>query len=86
MSQPCDHRAAIPVESAVSGEILAALCPACGDQLTAKFIGCPHADAIDIPTLGEPPGRRVCNDCGTTGWYPRLIGMSYANIETLTSP
>ncbi|MCW2768184.1 MAG: hypothetical protein JWO11_4143 [Nocardioides sp.] len=83
-AQPCDHAGAVPVESVITGETLAALCPGCDVQLPAEFIGCPHANVIDAPTLGEPPGRRSCNDCGTTGWYPNRTGMSYTNAETLT--
>ncbi|MEV0993435.1 hypothetical protein [Nonomuraea sp. NPDC050202] len=65
----CDHAQAVPVESVVTGEILAALCPGCDQQLPAEFLGCPHDNAIDITNLAELPGQRICNDCGTTGWY-----------------
>ena len=66
----CDHAAAVPVESIVTGEILAALCPACGEQLTAAFLGCAHDNAIDTGGPSDRPGsRNVCNDCGTTGAY-----------------
>jgi hypothetical protein len=65
----CDHTQAVPVESVVTGEILAALCPGCDQQLPAAFLGCTHDNAIDIPSFAEPPGRQICNDCGTVGWY-----------------
>ncbi|MGI5288048.1 hypothetical protein ACQEVF_32550 [Nonomuraea polychroma] len=66
----------MPVESLVTGEVLAALCPGCDTQLSAEFPGCPHDNAIDITNLRELPGRQICNDCGTTGWYgssPRAV-------------
>ncbi|WP_157251103.1 hypothetical protein [Nonomuraea typhae] len=65
----CDHSSAVPVESALTGETLAALCPTCDTQLPAEFLGCEHANAIDIYTLAGPPGEQICNDCGTYGWY-----------------
>ncbi|MFI7630244.1 hypothetical protein [Microbispora rosea] len=34
----CTHAAAVPVESAVTGQVLAALCPACDAQLPAETI------------------------------------------------
>ncbi|MFI9558847.1 hypothetical protein [Nonomuraea endophytica] len=71
MTSRCDHSGAVPVESAVTGEVLAALCPGCDAQLPAEFLGCAHANAIDITSLNEPPGRSICNDCGTSGWYRR---------------
>ena len=36
----CTHAGAVPVTSTVTGEILAALCPACDQQLPAEFPGC----------------------------------------------
>lgn len=66
---PCAHTEAVPVESSVTGEIHAALCPICGIQLTAEFLGCPHINIIDTPSMDQPPGQAICNDCGTSGWY-----------------
>lgn len=34
----CAHADAVPVESTVTGEVLAALCPECGRQLPATFL------------------------------------------------
>lgn len=67
----CAHARAVPVTSAVTGEMLAALCPDCDVQLPAEFLGCEHEHVIDTPGLGERPGRGICNDCGTDGWYGR---------------
>lgn len=67
----CAHAGAVPVESIVTGEVLAALCPDCGEQLSAEFLTCPHADVIDIVALGELPGQGICNGCGTSGWFER---------------
>ncbi len=68
-SERCDHASAVPVESVITREILAAICSGCGVQLPAGFLGCPHLNTIDISSLCEPSGRHICNDCGTTGWY-----------------
>lgn len=65
----CDHANAVPVESAVTRETLAALCPDCDQQLPAEFLGCPHDSFIDTPLFSEPPGWGICNDCGTSGRY-----------------
>lgn len=35
---PCWHADAVPVESSVTGEILAALCPDCGRQLPVAWL------------------------------------------------
>ena len=67
----CSHAAAVPVYSAVTGELVAALCPECDQQLSAEFLGCVHANIIDTPALGEQPGRGICNDCGTSAWFDR---------------
>ncbi|MGR6922597.1 hypothetical protein ACU635_50800 [[Actinomadura] parvosata] len=64
----CSHAGAVPVESVVTGEVLAALCPDCDVQLPAEFLGCPHDDFIDTPSLSQPPGLGICNDCGASGW------------------
>lgn len=83
----CAHARAVPVESAVTGEVLAALCPVCDHQLPADFLGCPHENVIDIMSLGEPPGLGICNDCGTSGWYGRpqelITSGADANTEDL---
>lgn len=68
----CAHEGAVPVESAVTGEVLAALCPGCDAQLPAAFLTCPHDNVIEITTFGEPPGRGICNDCGTSAWFGRI--------------
>lgn len=67
----CAHEGAVPVESAVTGEVLAALCPGCDAQLPAAFLTCPHDNVIEITTFGEPPGRGICNDCGASAWFGR---------------
>jgi hypothetical protein len=72
----CAHEEAVPVESAVTGEVLAALCPGCDAQLPAEFLTCPHDNVIEITTLGEPPGRGICNDCGTSAWFGRHISSA----------
>lgn len=72
----CSHARAVPVDSAVTGELLAALCPDCDEQLPADFLGCPHENVIETAALNEPPGRGICNGCGVDAWYgyrPRLI-------------
>ncbi|MEU4578963.1 hypothetical protein [Nonomuraea sp. NPDC023979] len=61
----------MPVESAVDGEVLAALCPGCDRQLPAEFLTCPHDNVIDTPSLSQPPGLGICNDCGTSAWFGR---------------
>lgn len=65
----CSHASAMPVESVVTGEVLAALCPACDAQLPAEFLTCPHENVIDTPSLNHPPGLGICSDCGTSAWY-----------------
>ncbi|MGI5286628.1 hypothetical protein ACQEVF_25270 [Nonomuraea polychroma] len=65
----CDHVTTVPVESAVTGEILAALCLCCDAQLPAEALGCPHHDVIGISTLSQPTDLQLCNQCGTTGWF-----------------
>lgn len=67
----CPHADAVPVESTVTGQVLAALCPDCDTQLPAEFLTCPHENVIDITNMGEPPGQGICNDCGTTAWFAR---------------
>ncbi|MEV7805015.1 hypothetical protein AB0O28_18900 [Microbispora sp. NPDC088329] len=82
----CDHSAAVPVESIVTGEVLAALCPACDTQLPAEFLGCPHENTIEITSLGEVPGtRHVCIDCGTTGRYRPQLMPTIANTNIPTT-
>jgi hypothetical protein len=63
------HTSAIPVESVVTGDVLAALCPACDAQLPAEFLACPHDNVIEITSWGEPPGRGICNGCGASAWF-----------------
>ncbi|MEV1245130.1 hypothetical protein [Nonomuraea sp. NPDC049750] len=65
----CAHASAVPVESVVTGEVLAALCPGCDTQLPAAFLACSHENVIDITNLSEPPGQGICNDCGTAAWF-----------------
>lgn len=65
----CSHASAVPVESVVTEEVLAALCPDCDVQLSAEFLTCPHENVIDITSLGEVPGCGICNDCGTSAWF-----------------
>lgn len=72
----CAHRRAVPVESTVTGETVAALCPDCDVQLPPGFLGCPHDNAIDTPTMGHPPGLQICNDCRTSGWYGDVLRTS----------
>ncbi|MGP4092973.1 hypothetical protein [Nonomuraea sp. KM90] len=67
----CAHAEAVPVESVVTGEVLAALCPDCDAQLPAEFLACPHEDVIETPCLCHPPGLGICNGCGTSAWFDR---------------
>lgn len=62
----CAHAAAVPVESTVTGEILATLCPACSTQLPARFLGCPHNQTIEVTSMGDRGQQRHCLDCGGT--------------------
>lgn len=64
----CSHPDAVPVESAVDGQIVAALCPACDSGLPAAWLTCSHHTTIEISGLGEIRGRQVCNGCGATYW------------------
>ncbi|MEV0616151.1 hypothetical protein AB0I81_22750 [Nonomuraea sp. NPDC050404] len=66
----CSHAGAVLVESVVTGEVLAMLCPECDRQLPPTFANCPHDNVIDTPEFGEPPGLGICNDCGVSAWYP----------------
>lgn len=72
----------------MTGEVLAALCPDCGDQLPVEFLGCPHTNTIDTPCLGEPPGRRHCQDCGVAFWRARrsLPDIVFTSIANTASP
>lgn len=65
----CAHAGAVPVESVVTGEVLAALCPACDAQLPTEFLSCPHDNVIDTPALNQRPGLGICNGCGVSAWY-----------------
>lgn len=80
----CSHSGAVPVDSVVTGEVLAALCPACDAQLPAEFLACPHEDAIEITELGEVPGRSICNGCGVAAWFDRRPSDS-AMVATLVA-
>lgn len=66
MSDPrfCAHKTTIPVES--FGEIVALICSGCDVQLSVEWLTCEHANVIEMSALAEPPGRRICNACGTT--------------------
>ncbi len=78
----CTHANAIPVESTITGETLAALCPDCDTQLPPGFLDCTHDDIIDITSLGEPPGRQLCQRCGATGWYGDRAVPTMAQLIT----
>lgn len=67
----CAHAEAVPVESVVTGEVLAALCPGCDVQLPAEFLTCPHENVIDTPALNQRPGLGICNDCGVSASFDR---------------
>jgi len=73
-SSPCSHRNAVPVE-AVTGEVIAKLCPDCDEQLEAGFVpgfgpiasmflppGCPPTMPPAGP-LPRPKARCYCNYC-----------------------
>ena len=67
MRHPCDHAQAVPVESAVTGEVLAALCPGCDTRLPARFLTCDHPSSVDVSSLGDLPGsHELCLSCGVT--------------------
>lgn len=78
----CDHAGAVPVESIVTGETLAALCPGCDTQLPAELLGCPHRDVINVSALDQPPGLYLCQQCGTTGHYRAVDGSPYRTVGT----
>lgn len=80
----CTHTSAVPVESTVTGDVLAALCPDCGVQLPAEFLTCPHENVIDTPALNQRSGLGICNDCGVSACYDRRSGDS-AMVATLVA-
>ncbi|GAA0402902.1 hypothetical protein GCM10009530_63590 [Microbispora corallina] len=73
----CSHPAAVPVESVVTGQILAALCPTCGAQLPAGFLSCAHETTIDTTSMEERGPRRHCLGCGAT-WCEQEAGWPAA--------
>jgi hypothetical protein len=75
----CRHADAIPVESVVTGDTLAYLCPTCSAQLPASFgaeleelrarmarqDACDHTREItDITVWGAGVVASLCQDCG----------------------
>lgn len=75
----CARPEAIPVES--GGQVVAALCSTCDTQLPAEWLTCDHAESVDISSMGERPGRKLCNDCGATYWRPWRLIPSVASGE-----
>lgn len=76
---PCSHADAVPVDSCVTGETLAWLCPPPCDQrlpmewgevladrqATREFrAACTHDEVTDITALGEFRRHGVCCRCG----------------------
>lgn len=63
---PCAHPNAISVESA--GEVVAALCPDCDQQLPAAWLDCNHewptVETIDISTYVTHHEELMCVRCG----------------------
>lgn len=68
MTTYCAHPDAVPIESVITGETVAALCPDCDADLPAAWLTCAHQETIDISGLGERRGRALCNGCGATYW------------------
>lgn len=64
MSALCGHKDAEPVRLS-TGEIVAALCPACDERLSARFLDCEHPQPIDCTALGDPEPRFFCSGCTT---------------------
>jgi hypothetical protein len=76
---PCPHTEAVPVDSCVTGETLAWLCPPPCDQrlpvewgevladrqATKEFrAACTHDDVTDVTNLGQLRRHGVCCRCG----------------------
>lgn len=76
---PCPHDDAVPVESCVTGETLAWLCPPpCGQGLPPEWgevlarrqaerefrAACTHEDVLDITSLGDRSRWGLCRRCG----------------------
>lgn len=70
----CAHPNAVPVNSVVTGETLAALCPDCDQALPAAWLTCNHSSAhtspVDNTSLAQHPHRKFCRTCRVTYWSP----------------
>lgn len=60
---PCAHPNAVPVTLLLTEEPVAALCPDCGSQLPAEWIGCEHRTTFEITMLDDAQPRWLCADC-----------------------
>ncbi|KAB2347331.1 hypothetical protein [Actinomadura rudentiformis] len=83
MATQCAHGSAIPVE--FGGEVVAALCPECDQQLPAEWLTCDHADAVENTMFGDMRRRWLCTGCGVEYSDPPIKASGMGMTGNVTS-